>query len=79
MENEDKHSLEGVEDCEKVGHDHRGLVDEEQAEGPRQDQEEKKRKAAKDPRSREKKKRKKNPKETKKNKKTKKKQQRSGI
>lgn len=36
MEDEDKHSLEGVEYGEEVRHDHRGLIDEEQTKGPRQ-------------------------------------------
>lgn len=38
MEDEDKHSLEGVEYGEEVRHDDRGLVDEEEAEGPREAQ-----------------------------------------
>lgn len=38
MEDEDKHSLEGVEYGEEVCHDDRGLVDEEEAEGPRETQ-----------------------------------------
>lgn len=38
MEDEDKHSLEGVEDGEEVRHDDGSLVDEEEAEGPGQTQ-----------------------------------------
>lgn len=38
MEDEDKHSLEGVEYGEEVRHDNRGLIDEEETEGPRQTQ-----------------------------------------
>ena len=38
MEDEDEHALEGVEDGEQVGHDHRALVDVHQAEGPGQPQ-----------------------------------------
>lgn len=34
MEDEDKHSLEGVEYGEEVCHDNRGLIDEEETEGP---------------------------------------------
>lgn len=38
VEDEDKHSLESVEYGEEVCHDDRGLVDEEEAEGPREAQ-----------------------------------------
>lgn len=38
MEDEDEHPLERVEYGEEVRHDHGGLVDEEEAEGPRQTQ-----------------------------------------
>lgn len=38
MEDEDEHSLEGVEYGEEVCHNHRGLADEEETEGPRQTQ-----------------------------------------
>lgn len=38
MEDEDKHSLEGVEYGEEVCHDDRGLIDEEETKGPRQAQ-----------------------------------------
>lgn len=38
MEDEDKHSLESVEYGEEVRHDDGGLVDEEEAEGPREAQ-----------------------------------------
>ena len=34
MEDEDEHALQGVEDGEQVGHDHRALVDVHQAERP---------------------------------------------
>lgn len=34
VEDEDEHSLQGVEDGEQVGHDHRALVDIHQAKGP---------------------------------------------
>lgn len=38
VEDEDKHSLESVEYSEEVRHDDGGLVDEEEAEGPRETQ-----------------------------------------
>lgn len=38
MEDEDKHSLEGVEYGEEVRHDNRGLIDEEETKRPRQTQ-----------------------------------------
>lgn len=34
MEDEDEHSLQGVEDGEQVRHDHRALVDVHETEGP---------------------------------------------
>jgi len=34
VEDEDEHSLEGVEYGEEVRHDNRGLIDEEETEGP---------------------------------------------
>lgn len=40
VEDEDEHALEGVEGGEEVGHDDRVLVDEEEAEGPGQTQQE---------------------------------------
>lgn len=40
MEDEDKHALEGVEGCEEVGHDYCVFIDEEEAKGPRQPQQE---------------------------------------
>lgn len=36
VEDENEHALQGVEDGEEVGHDHRALVDVHQAEGPGQ-------------------------------------------
>lgn len=38
VEDEDEHPLQGVEDGEQVGHDHRALVDIHQAKGPSQAQ-----------------------------------------
>lgn len=38
VEDEDEHPLQGVEDGEQVGHDHRALVDIHQAKGPGQAQ-----------------------------------------
>lgn len=49
MEDEDKHSLEGVEDGEEVRHDDGGLVDEEEAEGPGQPEQEQQSEGAHDP------------------------------
>ena len=49
VEYEDKHSLEGVEDGEKVRHDNRGLADEEEAEGPCKTQEAQQGKSTHDP------------------------------
>lgn len=49
MEDEDKHSLEGVEYGEEVRHDNGGLVDEEETEGPRQTQKTQQSKGTHDP------------------------------
>lgn len=49
MEDEDKHSLEGVEYGEEVRHDNRGLVDEEETKGPRQTQQTQQSEGAHDP------------------------------
>lgn len=40
MEDKDEHALEGVEGGEEVGHDHRVLIDKEEAKRPRQPQQE---------------------------------------
>lgn len=53
MENEDKHSLEGVEYGEEIRHDNRGLADEEEAEGPRETQQAQQGKSTHDPGSKE--------------------------
>ena len=50
MEDEDEHSLEGVEYGEEVRHDDRGLVDEEEAEGPCEAQQEQQGEGPHDPR-----------------------------
>lgn len=49
MENEDEHSLEAVEYGEEVSHDNRGLVDEEEAEGPRESEQTQQSKRSHDP------------------------------
>lgn len=49
MEDEDKHPLESVEYSEEVRHDNRGLVDEEETEGPRQAQQTQQGKSSHDP------------------------------
>lgn len=50
VENEDKHSLEGVEYCEQVCHDNGSLTDEEEAEGPRETQQAQQGESSHDPR-----------------------------
>lgn len=40
MEDKDEHALEGIEGGEKIRHDNSVLIDEEEAEGPGQTQEE---------------------------------------
>lgn len=49
MEDEDKHSLEGVEYGEEVCHYNRGLVDEEETKGPCQTQQTQQSEGAHDP------------------------------
>lgn len=49
MEDEDKHSLEGVENGEEVRHDNRGFVDEEEPKGPCQTQQTQQSKGTHDP------------------------------
>lgn len=49
MEDEDKHSLEGVEYGEEVCHDNRGFIDEEETEGPRETQQTQQSEGAHDP------------------------------
>lgn len=49
MEDEDEHSLEGVEYGEEVRHHNGRLVDEEEAEGPREAQQTQQREGAHDP------------------------------
>ncbi len=49
MEDEDKHSLEGVEYGEEVRHDDRGLIDEEETERPRETEQEQQREGTHDP------------------------------
>lgn len=67
VEDEDKHSLEGVEYGEEVRHDDRGLVDEEEAEGPREAQQTQQSEGAHDPGSEGRQKEKKNKQKKKKN------------
>ena len=50
VEDEDEHALEGVEDGEEVGRDHRGVADEEEAEGPGKAQQAEQREGAHHPR-----------------------------
>lgn len=49
MEDEDKHSLESIEYGEEVSHDNRGLIDEEETEGPRETQQTQQSKRTHDP------------------------------
>lgn len=49
MEDEDKHPLESVEYGEEVRHDNRGLIDEEETEGPCQTQQTQQGKGSHDP------------------------------
>lgn len=50
MEDKDEHALEGVKGGEEVGHDYCVLIDEEEAEGPCQSQQEQQSNGSQSPR-----------------------------